>query len=193
MADLDFKLGGYGSNTEYPFFILDAALATTASGKCSDDLLREDAAFSAVLLTASSGYPYLSALESMWKLKGDRGLATVSAIAGTSPDPCARVSFFDPGRDAVRLTGGTLWSICDPPETTLADTAKTLSDPPRTFQVPRPGIIETLQVDVDGRDITDRAYLYDGLELVIQGQSGLRAGQVLRTRYTPTEVCASDE
>jgi len=160
MADLDFSLKPYGSNTERGFMLAEAALSTknTGAGGCNSELYREDAFLSLVHVSdepeqSVNSWSYYVAL--FQSLKSDPDDVVINAVAGDYPSGCSGTgTSASPGTgyyEGTVATGGLFLSICS------SDWAKSLEDIATesvaindSFELTRIPVPQTIEVKLDG-------------------------------------------
>ena len=175
MADLDFSLKPYGSNTERGFMIAEAALSSrnTGAGGCNSELYREDAFLSLVHVSdepeqSVNSWSYYVAL--FQSLKSNPDDVLINAVAGDYPSGCSGASPGTGYYEGTVATGGLFLSICS------SDWAKSLEDLATesvaindSFELTRLPVPQTIEVKLDGirlsvgweYDISSNAVVFD--------------------------------
>lgn len=156
MADQDFSLKPYGSNTERGFMIAEAALASKniGAGGCNSEFYRSDAFLSIVHVSdepeqsVNSWSYYVSLFQS---LKADPEDVIINAVAGDYPSGCGSASPGTGYYEGTVATGGLFLSIC------ATDWAKNLEDLATesvaindSFELTRQPVPQTIEVKLDG-------------------------------------------
>lgn len=156
MADPDFSLAGYGSNTERGYMQAEAALSSRniSAGGCNDEFYREDAFLSIVHVSdepeqsVNSWSYYVSLFQS---LKADPEDVRINAVAGDYPSGCGSASAGTGYYEGTVATGGLFLSIC------ATDWAKNLEDLATesvaindSFELTQQPVPQTIEVKIDG-------------------------------------------
>lgn len=156
MADVDFSLAGYGSNTERGYMLAEAALSlkNIGAGGCNSEFYREDAFLSIVHVSdepeqsVNSWSYYVSLFQS---LKADPEDVVINAVAGDYPSGCGSASPGTGYYEGTVATGGLFLSIC------ASDWAKSLEDLATesvaindSFELTQQPVPQTIEVTIDG-------------------------------------------
>ena len=156
MADIDFSLSRYGSNTERGYMLAEAALSTKniGAGGCNSEFYREDAFLSIVHVSdepeqsVNSWSYYVSLFQS---LKADPEDVVINAVAGDYPSGCGSASPGTGYYEGTVATGGLFLSIC------ASDWAKSLEDLATesvaindSFELTQQPVPQTIEVTIDG-------------------------------------------
>jgi hypothetical protein len=160
MADINFTLGAYGSNTERGYMLAEATLSSsnTGTGGCNEGFLRDDAFLSIIHVSdepeqsVNSWSYYVSLFQS---LKADPDDVVINAVAGDYPSGCGSATAGTGYYEGTVATGGLFLSICATDWAShleeLATESVSINDSFELTQVPVP---QTIELSIDGIAVT---------------------------------------
>lgn len=195
MADVDFALSSYGSNTERGFMLAEAALQdkNLQPGGCNATFLREDASLSIAFISderpAGGGGPsyYVDLFRG---LEESPEKVRLHAIAGDVPDGCPTAAPAPDYHQAAMRTGGTFHSICD---TDLGPAFEAILDasfvPQTRFELTRVPVPETLVVRVD-ETVTEGWSLDEDDARIVTLDPPPGPGATVELTYLPQPACS---
>ncbi len=176
--------GGYGSNQERAFMLMEAALDAAASGGCNVGLLRDPATLQLVAVSdeeersVQATPHYVSTFQGMKDNPSDVAMHAIG--------PCTAGADTQRYEDAAVATGGQVYSICDTMEASFDALARsfTLSGP-TVYTLTDPAVPETLHVRVDG--VSRSGWTYDATTQVVafDPAASPAAGEDVDITYVP--------
>jgi hypothetical protein len=166
MADADYALGPYGSNTAAHSALIEAALSTTNTrpGGCNEGLLREGAMLSLVHIVDGADeslntWDYYVAL--FRSIQGEPDGLRTNTVGGDVPGGCGSAGPATGYYEATVETGGVFRSICDPDWDAHFEALAQASVPnPTAFPLSQLPVPPTIVVTIDGTPAT-RGWTYD--------------------------------
>lgn len=161
-----------GLSGERAFDLLEAALAETEAGGCNHGLLRSGVDLVLVAIadepeqSVRSWSDYVADFASYVDAPGT---LTVHGIGGPYPTGCPGVRPFTGVYEASVATGGSLWSLCDPVDETLAALADALPRTLQSFPLSAQPVQSTIEVHIDGvRVVTGWTYVLADNQVVFE-------------------------
>lgn len=190
--------GSYGSNSERPFMLLEAALDKAQAGGCNEGLVRETASLHLVLVSdepeqSVNAYSYYVSL--FQSMKADPADVVIHAIGGDYPGGCYSASAFTGAYEATVATGGAFLSICSADtEGTYEELAEAIAAwvSPRSFELFDWPVEGTLTVLVDGEPLTE-GWSYSEADNAVVFEEGAEPpdGATVEITYTLAGPCES--
>ena len=184
MADVDFALSGYGSNTERGFMVTEAALSTKniGTGGCNAGFYRDDAFLSIVHV---SDEPEQSV--NSWSYY----VALFQSLAGDYPSGCGSASAGTGYYEATVATGGLFLSICsDDWASSLEDLAAESVVRSDSFELTHQPVPQTIEVKVDGVRIgVGWEYWISSNSIVFERDHVPSGGSVVEVSYQRMPDC----
>ncbi len=174
--------GGYGTNQERAFMLMESSIDETSPGGCNEGMLRDSATLQLVAVSDEgdrSTQATLDYVRTFQGIKDDPADVAMHAIG-----PCVAGTDTQRYEDAAGATGGQVYSICEPLDANFDAMARTfaLSGAP-VYPLAAPAVFETITVQVDGVSRTDWRYDAATQTVAFEAATAPLSGEAVEITY----------